>query len=146
MVSHALPAPGSLAVAQTREVSRFPALDEAHEVLEYIRRTADGVPDPCGMAVGVRLGLNEMGLLREVQAEHDAEGWSVRVRLRLTSPGCQYYFLFKDTLEERLTVHPQISRVVVDWDPVLDWTPADLSPDAQDKLGERRRALRRSGT
>jgi hypothetical protein len=36
--------------------------------------------------------------------------------------------------------------VVVDWDPALDWTPAGLSPDAQDKLGERRRALRRSGT
>ena len=146
MVSHALPAPGSLAVAQTREVSRFPALDEAYEVLEYIRRTADGVPDPCGMAVGVRLGLNEMGLLREVQAEPGAEGWSVRIRLRLTSPGCQYYFLFKDTLEEQLTTHPQISRVVVDWAPALDWTPADLSPEARDKLEERRRALRRTRT
>jgi len=98
------------------------------------------------MAVGVRLGLNEMGLLREVGAEPDAEGWSVRIRLRLTSPGCQYYFLFKDTLEEQLTTHPQISRVVVDWDQALDWTPADLSLDARDKLEERRRALRRTRT
>jgi metal-sulfur cluster biosynthetic enzyme len=98
------------------------------------------------MAVGVRLGLNEMGLLREVQAEPDAEGWSVRVRLRLTSPGCQYYFLFKDTLEERLAAHPQISRVVVDWDSALDWTPTDLSPEARDKLEEHRRALQRSQT
>ena len=146
MVSHALPSPGGLTVAETSGAFRFPALGEAHEVLEYIRCTADRIHDPCGMAVGVRLGLNEMGLLREVGAEPDAEGWSVRIRLRLTSPGCQYYFLFKDTLEEQLTTHPQISRVVVDWDQALDWTPADLSLDARDKLEERRRALRRTRT
>jgi hypothetical protein len=75
-------------VAETREVSRFPALNEAHEVLEYIRRTADGVPDPCGMAVGVRLGLNEMGLLREIQAELDAEGWNVPRRRAANTTSC----------------------------------------------------------
>ena len=128
-------------MAETSEASSFPTLGEAHEVVAYIRCKADGVPDPCGMAVGVQLGLNEMGLLREVRVEPDAEGWSVRVRLRLTSPGCQYYFLFKDTLEEQLITHPQISRVVVDWDPTLDWTPADLSPEARDRLEERRSAL-----
>jgi metal-sulfur cluster biosynthetic enzyme len=67
------------------------------------------------------------------------------VQLRLTSPGCLYFFAFKDNLEERLTAHPQISRVAVDWDPSLDWTPEDLSPAAQSKLEERRRALWRSG-
>ena len=94
--------------------SRFPDLDGARELLEFIWRTADTIHDPCGMATGVRLGLNEMGLLRQVQTEPDADGWSVRVQLRLTSPGCLYFFAFKDNLEERLTAHPQISRVVVD--------------------------------
>ena len=121
--------------------SRFPDLDGARELLEFIRRTADTIHDPCGMATGVRLGLNEMGLLRQVQTEPDADGWSVRVQLRLTSPGCLYFFAFKDNLEERLTAHPQISHVVVDWDPSLDWTPEDLSPAARSKLEERRRAL-----
>jgi metal-sulfur cluster biosynthetic enzyme len=128
------------------EMRDFPTLHDSCEVLEYIRLTADTIHDPCGMATGVRLGLNEMGLLRGVQAEPDAEGWSVRVQLRLTSPGCLYFFLFKDTLVERLSPHPQISRVVVDWDPSLDWTPTDLSPEARDKLEERRRALQRSQT
>jgi metal-sulfur cluster biosynthetic enzyme len=128
-------------VAETAEVPRFPDLHDSREVLEYIRRTADTIHDPCGMATGVRLGLNEMGLLRQVQTEPDAEGWSVRIQLRLTSPGCVYFFAFKDNLEERLGAHPQISHVVVDWDPSLDWTPEDLSPAAQSKLERRRREL-----
>jgi metal-sulfur cluster biosynthetic enzyme len=127
------------------ETTRFPDLHGSGEVLEYIRRTADTIHDPCGMATGVRLGLNEMGLMREVQTESDADGWSVRIRLRLTSPGCVYFFAFKDNLEERLGAHPQISRVDVEWDPTLDWTPEDLSPAARSKLEERRRALWRSG-
>jgi metal-sulfur cluster biosynthetic enzyme len=126
------------------KASRFPALHDAPEVLEYTRRTADAVHDPCGMATGIRLGLNEMGLLHRVQAQADADGWTVRMQLRLTSPGCLYFFLFKDILEERLTAHPQISHAVVDWDPSLDWTPEDLSPAARGKLEERRRELRRS--
>ena len=131
-------------MAEAAEASHFPALHDSREVLEYIRRTADTIHDPCGMATGVRLGLNEMGLLRRVETEPDADGWSVRVQLRLTSPGCLYFFAFKDNLEERLTAHPQISRVVVEWDPSLDWTPEDLSPAAQSKLAERRRELWRS--
>jgi metal-sulfur cluster biosynthetic enzyme len=131
-------------MAEAGKAPRCPVLQDSHEVLEYIRHTADAVHDPCGMAIGVRLGLNEMGLLRRVQIEPNANGWSVWVQLRLTSPGCQYFFLFKDTLEQRLIAHPQISRVVVDWDPSLDWTPEDLSPAAQSKLQERRHALWRS--
>jgi hypothetical protein len=57
------------------------------------------------------------------------------------SPGCVYFFAFKDNLEERLRAYPQISRVVVDWDPLLGWTPEDLSPAAQSKLEEVRREL-----
>jgi metal-sulfur cluster biosynthetic enzyme len=128
-------------VAEATEASRFPTLHDLGQVLEHIRRTADTVHDPCGMAVGVRLGLTEMGLLRQIQAEQDADGWSVRVQLRLTSPGCQYFFMFKDNLEERLAEHPQISYAVVNWDPTIDWTPEDLTPAARSKLEKRRRAL-----
>ena len=132
-------------MAEAAEASRFPGLHDSREVLEYIRRTADTIHDPCGMATGVRLGLNEMGLLRRVEIEPDAEGWSVWIQLRLTSPGCVYFFAFKDNLEERLMAHPQITNVVVEWDPTLDWTPEDLSPAAQSKLEKRRRELWHSG-
>jgi metal-sulfur cluster biosynthetic enzyme len=119
----------------------FPDLRTSREALEYIRRTADTIHDPCGMAAGIRLGLNEMGLLRQIQAEPDPEGWSITMQLRLTSPGCLYFFAFKDNLEERLSAHPQISRVVVDWDQSLDWTPEDLTPAARSRLDHRRRSL-----
>jgi metal-sulfur cluster biosynthetic enzyme len=128
-------------VAEATEAPRFPTLRDSREVIEHIRRTADTVHDPCGMAVGVRLGLNEMGLLRQMQAQPSADGWNIRVQLRLTSPGCQYFFLFKENLEERLSAHPQISHVVVDWDPMIDWTPEDLTPAARSRLDKRRRSL-----
>lgn len=119
-----------------------PTLDRQAEVLEYVRHVADGIHDPCGMTAGVRIGLAEMGLLREVEAHRDAEScWDVRVRLRLTGPGCQYFFLFKDNLEERLSAHPQISNAAVDWDPAIDWTPEDMTPAARSRLQERRRSL-----
>ena len=128
-------------MTEATEAPRFPTLHDSRDVIEYIRRTADAIHDPCGMAAGVRLGLNEMGLLRQIQAESDREGWTVRMQLRLTSPGCLYFFAFKDNLEERLTAHPQITHVVVDWDPTLDWTPENLYPAARSRLEERRHSL-----
>lgn len=120
-----------------------PELHGQQDVLEHVRQTADGIHDPCGMAMGVRIGLNEMGLLRQVAADPDGDGWSVYVQLRLTSPGCQYFFAFKDNLEEQLSAHPQISGVTVEWDPTIDWTPEDLARSARIKLEERRRELGR---
>lgn len=131
-------------MAEETEVLRYPALHDPSGVLEYARRVADEVHDTCGLTSGVRIGLNEMGLLRRVEAEPDGDGscWSVRLLLRLTSRGCNYYFMFKDVLEERLAAHPQVSRAVVDWDPSLDWTPEYISPAARLRLEERRRAMR----
>jgi metal-sulfur cluster biosynthetic enzyme len=132
-------------VARTTEEPSFFTLDDQAEVLEYVRRVADGIHDPCGMTAGVRIGLYEMGLVREVEVEAD-EGedepcWNVKVRLRLTGPGCQYFFLFKDNLEERLSAHPRISHATVDWDPSIDWTPEEMTPAARSRLDARRRSL-----
>ena len=132
-------------MAEGAEHTVYPVLSSVDDVRAYVRRMADTVHDPCGMAVGVRVGLDEMGLLRRVEITRAAEGggsyWSVRVDLRLTGPGCQYFFAFKANLEELLVAHPQISGAVVEWDPSLDWTPENMSPAARSKLQERRRAL-----
>ncbi len=117
--------------------TRFTAEDLAHTF--FVESDVDMV---VGHHVEVNsLFKNGMGLLRQIQAEPEPEGWSITMQLRLTSPGCLYFFAFKDNLEERLSAHPQISRVVVDWDQSLDWTPEDLTPAARSRLDERRRTL-----
>lgn len=124
------------------EAGAHPLLRDADAVRDYVRQAADTVHDPCGMAVGVRIGLDEMGLLRRIEAEKDDRScWSVRADLRLTGPGCQYFFAFKANLEELLMAHPQISHAVVEWDPSLDWSPENLSRAARSKLEKRRATL-----
>lgn len=54
------------------------------------------------------------GIVAQGEAKPGTDGRSVRVQLRLTSPLCQYYFVFKDVLEEQLTTHPQVPHAVVD--------------------------------
>jgi metal-sulfur cluster biosynthetic enzyme len=118
--------------------------DEATQaaIVDQVRGVVDEIYDPCGMAIGVNVGLAEMGLVREVAVEHEPGGWHVRVRLRVTSPGCQYFFYFQQELERRLLAHHDIAAVDVQWDDQLDWTPADLAPTARAKMASRQQMLR----
>lgn len=111
------------------------------QLIEYVRKVADEVHDPCSMAMGLHIGLAEMGLVREIVTEAGPNGWHVLIRLRVTSPGCQYFFYFQQELERRLLAHPDVVEVKVEWDEVLDWTPEDLAMSARQKLEARRRLL-----
>lgn len=110
------------------------------QIIDLVRQVADEVYDPCSMAIGLNVGLAEMGLIREIAAAPGFEGWEVRIRLRLTSPGCQYFFYFQEEMERRLLMHAEIASIRVEWDQVLDWTPDDLSSSAKAKI-ERRNKL-----
>jgi metal-sulfur cluster biosynthetic enzyme len=115
----------------------FGELTTESEVATLVRSVANDVYDPCGMAMGLKLGLVEMGIVREVTAAPGDEGWHVGVHLQLTSPGCQYFFYFQQELETRLTAHPDVSRVSIGWDNGLNWTPEDLHTSAREKLNTR---------
>lgn len=113
------------------------------QLTDVVRKVVDEVHDPCSMAMGLKIGLAEMGLVREILTEPAPNGWHVLIRLRVTSPGCQYFFYFQQELERRLLAHPEVVDVKVEWDEVLDWTPEDLAVSARQKLEARRRLLSR---
>lgn len=115
------------------------SLGTEEEVRDLARKVADEVHDPCSMAIGLNVGLAEMGLIREIAATGSPEGWRVRIRLRLTSPGCQYFFSFQEQLEARLLAHDGVVEVRVEWDEVLDWTPVDMAASVRARIEERRR-------
>ncbi len=109
------------------------------EIHALVRHVADQIHDPCSMAIGLNVGLAEMGLIREISAVSSPEGWRLRVRLRLTSPGCQYFFSFQEQLEGGLLAHDAVAEARVDWDQVLDWTPGDMAPSVREKIEQRNR-------
>lgn len=116
-------------------------LTSASEVERFVRGVADTVYDPCGMAMGLQIGLAEMGLVRLVEIDEVAGGWRVAVHLRLTSPGCQYFYYFQQELEARLLGQTAIHEATVHWDERLDWTPADMAGSAQAKIAKRQALL-----
>ncbi len=116
-------------------------LDTPEAAADFARRMADEVHDPCSMAIGLRIGLAEMGLIRHLWVDRGPNGWDVRLQLRLTSPGCQYFYFFRESLEDRIGSHPQVGSVEILWDQIFDWTPEDFAPSAREKIDARQRRL-----
>lgn len=112
-------------------------LDSARAVEHFVRTRADEVHDPCSMAIGLNVGLSEMGLIRDVVVSPAGPDWVVHIQVRLTSPGCQYFFYFQEQLQSRLLSHPQIIRAAVTWDHHLDWTPEDMAESARRRIAQR---------
>ena len=116
-------------------------LKTAEDATAFAHAMADEVYDPCSMAIGLNIGLSEMGLVRHVTVEPGPDGWDVKLQLRLTSPGCQYFYYFRESLEERLNAHPEVATAEVLWDQIFDWTPEDFAPSAQAKINARQQLL-----
>ena len=120
-------------------------LDSRDQVAAYIRERINEVMDPCSQAQGVPIGLCDMGLVRAIEVVPQDGGWSVRLKLRLTSPGCFYFVYFEESIRQRL-VDPAIKHLEISFDSGLDWTPEALAPSAQRRLqAQRARLLSRSG-
>ena len=108
-------------------------LKSKSEVDAYITGEVNQVLDPCSQAMGILIGLSDMGLVRELDVEPLDGGWSVRLTLRLTSPGCLYFVYFEESIRQRIT-DPSVKRLQIDFDSGLDWTPEAMAPQAQRRL------------
>ena len=107
---------------------------ERHTRMEAeIRRLLNTVGDPCSVANGVPMGLDDMGHVESVDGSPDGD---VQIKLRLTSPTCVMVSHFKGQAEELALTVPGVRSVGVSSDIGLDWSPDMMSASAQ----ERRRA------
>lgn len=99
-----------------------------------IRVALDTIKDPCSLASGVPLGLDEMGLVDRI--EIDAAG-AVQVHLRLTSPFCHMIGFFHVEARRLLSAIDGVASVTVIADNGLDWSPSRISAAAQAKRAAR---------
>jgi metal-sulfur cluster biosynthetic enzyme len=116
------------------------SLQSEQEVIAWVRSLANEIYDPCGLALGVSIGMVDMGLIRSLGVQRLEDGWGVSLRIRLTSPGCFYFVYFERELRSRLNAYQPV-KLTIEWDKILDWTPDDLSPSAQSKLRAYRERL-----
>lgn len=106
--------------------------------VQDVRRALNAIIDPCSIEAGLPAGLDDMGLVRNVEVRPG----EVTVHLAITSPGCMMGPSFVSSAREALTKLPGISHadvVLSDW---ADWSEDAMSPDYRDRL-ERVRLQRR---
>jgi metal-sulfur cluster biosynthetic enzyme len=109
-----------------------PTVESGKETL--IRNVLNTIGDPCSVASGTPMGIEEMGLIEAVGLDADGH---VRISMRLTAPLCHNVGYFNVEIKRRLAELDGVTSVDVTMDHGLDWTPAMISEGAQ----ARRRTL-----
>lgn len=104
------------------------------EIRREVLRRLDEIQDPCSVAGGTPMGLNEMGLVKSVGV---SDGGEVEIDLRLTSPFCHMIGFMKKTAIEKVSAIEGVHAVEVNGDAGLDW-----SPDLIDLAAQRRQRAR----
>jgi metal-sulfur cluster biosynthetic enzyme len=105
-----------------------------------VRAALNDIVDPCSAAAGAPAGLDEMGLVREVEVRNGPSGARVRVTIGLTQPLCLMGIPFLKSARERLSGMPGVGEVEVSLASGIDWTPARLAPAYKQRLEQVRRA------
>jgi metal-sulfur cluster biosynthetic enzyme len=101
-----------------------------------VRVVLDSIKDPCSVATGCPLGLDEMGLVKQLQIELGV----VKVELRLTSPGCHFVSLLQQEAEERIGALAGVDAVEVKIVEDYSWSEADISAEGRHRLRWARQA------
>jgi metal-sulfur cluster biosynthetic enzyme len=106
------------------------------ELQDDIRACLREIKDPCSVATGHPLHLEEMGLVRSVEVDTGAS--RAIIDLRLTSPTCVMVGYFVTEIEKLVReVAPQITDVEVRFDQGFEWTPDMMSEDVKRARAER---------
>lgn len=95
---------------------------------DQIRARLDLIHDPCSVAAGSPMGLDEMGLVREVAVSPDGD---VTIDLRLTSPFCHMIGFFQAEAKRLAGELDGVRSVTVKGDMGLDWSPDLIAAAAQ---------------
>jgi metal-sulfur cluster biosynthetic enzyme len=100
------------------------------EIEARVRDCLRQVKDPCSVATGHPLHLEDMGLVKSVEV--DAEVGHATVDLRLTSPTCVMVGYFVTEIEALVrSAVPELHEVDVHFDHGFEWTPAMMSESAR---------------
>ena len=116
-------------------------LDRDGTLERRMRAALNGIKDPCSLASGVPLGLDEMGLVDRIEFADDG---AVTLKLRLTAPFCHMIGFFKTEASRLLSEFPGVTTVAVEADNGLDWSPSRISVEGQAKRAVQLERMRKT--
>lgn len=99
-----------------------------------VRAVLNTIVDPCSRAAGTPGGLDDLGLIREVEVTGAPA--TVRVVIGVTEYGCVMGAPFATDAYRLLEGLDGVARVLVELDEKFDWVPEDMRPGYRDKLAE----------
>ena len=99
----------------------------------------NGIVDPCSAAVGVPIGIADMGLVERLELD----GNRVELVLLPTSPHCMYVGHFEEEIESRVGALPWVEFVQVTLsDCTTIWDDSRMTDAARSELYETHRRPR----
>ncbi|MEU8068841.1 MULTISPECIES: hypothetical protein [unclassified Micromonospora] len=108
----------------------------AAELRARLLRACNTVYDPCGLGVGRRVGIVDMGLVRDVRARREPDG-RLRVSLDLitTGPFCMYTPFFEQSVRREIgRLAPEVDEVEVEWGDSTGWSEASMTEHGREIL------------
>lgn len=108
---------------------------------DAVRSALGNVVDPCSIATGVPITLEEMGLVQEIEVD----GGDVRVVLRLTSPVCWQATNIVAAVEAAVGELPKVDSVTCAVDHGAQWMPEMMDAGARARLRKLRPVPERPG-
>ncbi len=113
------------------------ATAERNRLVAAARTALDAVPDPCSVAAGAPLGLEEMGLVKDLDID---DAGRAEVALRLTSPSCLMHGYFIDEIEGHLLQVEGVNEVAISFDHGEEWEPNHIRADIRRRREEELRS------
>lgn len=95
-----------------------------------VREVLHGIGDPCSVASGTPMSIEEMGLVKDVAMDDNG---CLHITLRLTAPLCHNVGYFDVEIKRLLASLPGVSAVAVTMDHGLEWTPDHIRPAAAER-------------
>ncbi|MFJ6153444.1 metal-sulfur cluster assembly factor [Micromonospora profundi] len=98
-----------------------------------LRQACNKVYDPCSLGVGRRLGIVDMGLVRDILVERASDGrLRATVDLITTGPFCMYTPFFEQSVKQEIgQLVPEIDDVDVNWGDSTDWSEAMMTDEGK---------------
>jgi metal-sulfur cluster biosynthetic enzyme len=109
------------------------------ETIIRIKRILNTIGDPCSVASGTPMGIEEMGLIKELHLDSNGH---LRIAMRLTAPLCHNVGYFNVEIKNRLLALDEVQSLDITMDHGLEWTPENISQQARER---RMATLRRYG-
>jgi len=118
-------------------------MPDAGGLAARVRERLNAIEDPCSLAQGFGVGMDDMGLVTGVDVRPLPDGrHAVHVHLRTTAPACFSVPFFDTAVRTAIAAIEGVGEVELSWGSPEDWSADAMAPDVRRRLAERRERIR----